>query len=1156
MTETLDSLKIEIEVNAGNSKSEIESITAELSKLGNILKQTTQTKSSAASSFGAMSSDIRKFSRMLKNAAGVCGQWFNESNDYVEALNLFHVSMGNAAGEAEKFADSVSALLGIDLKEWMNYQGSFNQIFEGFGIADDKAAIMSQQLTQLSYDLSSYANIPVENAFKKIQSGVSGQIKGLKEFGLNLSVAQIRETALAHGITLSTAKMTEAQKAMLRYVTLMEQSINIQGDMARTIITPANAMRVLSAQMTVLKRTLGNIVSVFVADFIPVVQLAVVELTKLANLIANHFGWKIDDLGWDNVSDSSDYFVDLDDSLSDAEDTAKKLKKTLMGFDEINKLDDPTSSVTSDLLGGGLPSDLGLGIPTYTDKFLEGIALPDELKEKELKKTLSYVTAIGAGFAAWAVSITLVKRLAVLKEALKGLKKVGAKGFTFELGVFGVTKFLSDLKYFQEFFNDFLENGLTLQNGAGMVAEFTGMLSDAFIALGKTKLGGALGIIQGLGEITSGIADMVENCPNWDNVTLIVRGLSNLAGAISLLKGNYKAAGIFEIVSGFTTVIREIGKNWEEIRKGNWSGVDKAALATAAIQILGGVFVAVKGFSKIAKAAKVTEAVPALKDVSKTTTELSNTTKDVSTSTSSLSETTSALTSKLKSLIKNLALGLVVIVEVAAAALLVVGAVWLLGKELEQVGIAWNPVVDNGETILIAMGLGVAVLAAVGVVTGLLGSAGSALILSMGIGIAVLAEIGVSAVLLLAEICVIGKALEQIGIAWQPVIDNGETIKNAILLGTALLVGVGTVTALLGAASVASVGLLPLAIAAGTALLAELSASFIIFISNLETVANKLSYRLHPALVNLNSRLPVLTKNMENFTGFMEDFASQVASYSKSSFIVGFGSTVTTIIDLFTKDPISTLANDVSEQYNQTKTLNDRLKIANPELKIAIDLIKQYYTFLEEIERLTGKSNNISLAKGMFVSMKEVGKNLVTGFVSGMGSQNAMLSRAVKSVLRESFSGSLAYNYGYDFGRSLADGISNAIRSASFPELKSHITSNGSGIASMKIRAYASGGFPDTGGLFVAREAGPELVGRIGRRSAVANNDQIVASVEGGVYRAVCNAMQSSNSANPNNRIVVEQHIYLDGQEITDNVVKHHNNAVKVNGASPLLVGV
>lgn len=405
---TLDELDIKITVNSGDSKSEIKSLESEFTKLGGILKQSVKTNSSVTSSFSSISSGIRRFTAFLTSAVHLCGKWFNESNDYVEALNLFRVSMGGAADEAEKFANSISNLMGIDLKEWMNYQGSFNQILEGFGIADDKAAMMSQQLTQLSYDLSSYANIPVENAFKKIQSGISGQIKGLKEFGLNLSVAQLRETALAHGIELSTAKMTEGQKAMLRYVTLMEKSINIQGDMARTIITPANSMRILTAQMTQLKRALGNIVSVLVVDFIPYVQLAVVWLTELANKIADYFGYELPEIDYTGIESASYWSNDLDDSLSDATDSAKKLKKTLLGFDEINKLNDPTSSATSNLLGGGLPTDLGLDMPTYD--FLKGIQLPDfdSVKEK-LKDILWYIGAIGAGIATFSAGMGLTK---------------------------------------------------------------------------------------------------------------------------------------------------------------------------------------------------------------------------------------------------------------------------------------------------------------------------------------------------------------------------------------------------------------------------------------------------------------------------------------------------------------------------------------------------------------------------------------------------------------------------------------------------------------------------------------------------------------------------------------------------------------------------
>lgn len=57
------------------------------------------------------------------------------------------------------------------------------------------------------------------------------------------------------------------------------------------------------------------------------------------------------------------------------------------------------------------------------------------------------------------------------------------------------------------------------------------------------------------------------------------------------------------------------------------------------------------------------------------------------------------------------------------------------------------------------------------------------------------------------------------------------------------------------------------------------------------------------------------------------------------------------------------------------------------------------------------------------------------------------------------------------------------------------------------VMGFASGGFPDTGQVFVAREAGPEMVGSLGGRTAVANNDQIVAGISVGVERAVASAL-------------------------------------------------
>ncbi|MDQ9814126.1 hypothetical protein RFZ01_06760, partial [Acinetobacter pittii] len=78
----------------------------------------------------------------------------NLSNDYIENMNLFNVSMGEYAKEAKVYAEQVADVMGIDPGEWMKSQGVFNTIITGFGVASDKAYLMSKNLTQLGYDLS------------------------------------------------------------------------------------------------------------------------------------------------------------------------------------------------------------------------------------------------------------------------------------------------------------------------------------------------------------------------------------------------------------------------------------------------------------------------------------------------------------------------------------------------------------------------------------------------------------------------------------------------------------------------------------------------------------------------------------------------------------------------------------------------------------------------------------------------------------------------------------------------------------------------------------------------------------------------------------------------------------------------------------------
>lgn len=387
-TATVDNIKIVITADTQKAISNLNKVSSSLTSVNETAskssKVTDEMKSTLKKIDATIAASLSKITNYLSEA-------FKESNDYVEAINLFSVTMGKGANAAQNYANKLQDLMGIDSKEWMNYQGSLNQMMVGFGTGEDQANEMSKQLTQVAYDLSSVWNTDVSEAFHKVQSGMSGQVKGLKTWGINLSVAQLKETALAHGITLSTAKMTEQQKATLRYITIMEKTKNVQGDLARTIVSPANAMRILNNQLTVLKRSIGQIVSVLVAKFIPYIEAAVEAVAKLSKTLANAFGYELPDIDYSSMQSLSSTTDDLNESLDSSTDSAKKLKKTLAGFDEINQLADvsDTTSDTSSALGGGLPGDFGLDLSQY------GYDFDGDVVKGKVEDVLKLILGIG-----------------------------------------------------------------------------------------------------------------------------------------------------------------------------------------------------------------------------------------------------------------------------------------------------------------------------------------------------------------------------------------------------------------------------------------------------------------------------------------------------------------------------------------------------------------------------------------------------------------------------------------------------------------------------------------------------------------------------------------------------------------------------------------
>lgn len=394
--------------------SNLKQVNTTLNATNNTLKKTQSSvsnnilqKLSAGLQFGVLIAGIR-------GATNSIGNFVNSSNDYIENMNLFKVSMGEMTDEAQNFVDEFSGALGIDPSGLMRYMGLFNNLIEGFGIGSQEAYTMSKNLTQLSYDMSSYLNIPIDEAMQKLKSGIAGEIEPMRAVGVALDQATLQETAYTLGIDKKVSAMTRAQKTELLYYQIMQKTSNMQGDMGRTILQPANALRILQQQFTQLGRAIGNIFIPILMSLVPYIMVVTQWLTALAQSIANFFGFEIPEIDYGNISSGlGDVSGSIDGVGDSADKTTKKLNRMLAKFDELNVIefdDDKTSGSGSGSGGVGTGGSLGIPLPDYdaiTGKFNAGL----EEAEKKLKSILPYVEAIGLGMLAWKISSSVLKFL-------------------------------------------------------------------------------------------------------------------------------------------------------------------------------------------------------------------------------------------------------------------------------------------------------------------------------------------------------------------------------------------------------------------------------------------------------------------------------------------------------------------------------------------------------------------------------------------------------------------------------------------------------------------------------------------------------------------------------------------------------------------------
>lgn len=402
---------------------------------------------------------------LFRGASRLLGSAISKSTEYTETLNLFTVSMGQYAEEAYNYAQKVSEVLGIDPAEWMKNQGIFNSIITGFGVAGDKAAYMSKNLTQLAYDLSSFYNISVTDAFQKVQSGIAGELEPLRRLGYDLSVARLEQERLNLGIETSVNNMTQAEKSQLRYYTMMTQVTQVQGDMARTLQSPANMLRVLKMQLNLVAREIGNLFIPILRAVLPPLIAVASAIREIISAIASLFGIQMQAPEWgdnfEQIGGIGGAGEDFEDAMGGAADSAKQIKNYLAGFDELNVIpsqnDFGGGSGAGGIGGGGGGFDLEL--PGYD--FLKN-AVTEEIDKwkQKLEPFVSWVKdnldiifeismTIGAAILGWNIS----------KAFMTAARNLSGE-FSKISGVIGsITSMVITAELSYHFTNKFLETG-------------------------------------------------------------------------------------------------------------------------------------------------------------------------------------------------------------------------------------------------------------------------------------------------------------------------------------------------------------------------------------------------------------------------------------------------------------------------------------------------------------------------------------------------------------------------------------------------------------------------------------------------------------------------------------------------------------------------
>lgn len=384
----------------------------QLSKVVTQANRVTAANEKQRKSYLSLSNQMNGFMRnmaklvSLKAIAEYLGNAVAKFNDFYEATDLFHNAMGNLSGEADTLISKMQGLLGVDPTKAMTYMATIQSLGTSFGLTSDKAYVLSKNLTQLAYDEGSYWNKDVAETFTAMSSAISGEIEPIRRLGVDLSQARLQQELLALGFNKQVSSLSQADKAVLRYIAIMKQTANVQGNLAQTIQSPANQIKILKAQLDMLAKSVGSLLYPAMKSILPPLIAAVQLIREFVQWVAKLMGVKVVFTDFTKSADSVGGIGDAMDNTADStKKAAKALKDYTMGFDELNIID-PTqgsSGSGSGASAGNILGDVDLSgydmFKQYNEEFAKQI---DAIKQK-IKDMLPIIGAVTAALALWKI---------------------------------------------------------------------------------------------------------------------------------------------------------------------------------------------------------------------------------------------------------------------------------------------------------------------------------------------------------------------------------------------------------------------------------------------------------------------------------------------------------------------------------------------------------------------------------------------------------------------------------------------------------------------------------------------------------------------------------------------------------------------------------